>query len=67
MYLYGNIRSLRCEIQRECDSLCLIKNLRTWKHVFLNPDICIHLVKNRRCLLRKTKNCLIQSNDCTII
>lgn len=37
MYLYGNIRSLRCEIQRECDSLCL--NLRTWKHVFLNPDI----------------------------
>lgn len=43
MYLYGNKRSLRCEIQRECDSLCLIKNLRTWKHVFLNPDIYIWL------------------------
>lgn len=66
MYLYGNIRSLRCEIQRECDSLCLIKNLRTWKHVFLNPDIHVYIY-NRRCLLRKTKNCLIQSNDCTII
>lgn len=43
MYLYGNIRSLRCEIQRECDSLCLIKNLRTWKHVFLNPDIHVYI------------------------
>lgn len=43
MYLYGNIRSLRCEIQRECDSLCLIKNLRTWKHVFLNPDIHVNI------------------------
>lgn len=43
MYLYGNIRSLRCEIQRECDSLCLIKNVRTWKHVFLNPDIHVYI------------------------